>query len=131
MHLLSRLEDWRHWFELHGYPNDICAVTGVRYELFSMLIEAACAGLGVALVPRYMVHTQLQVGILVQPLAHSLPGQTAYYLVYPQEHANLAVLSAFRGWLLGTTQAWLQQNQPEQARSAALVADGAATAAIP
>lgn len=108
MHLTSRLEDWRHWFEMHGSPNDLCAVKGVRHELFTMLIEAAIAGLGVALVPQYMVHAQLKAGTLVQALENSLPGQTAYYLVYPQENANLPVLAAFRSWLLASTQSYLQ-----------------------
>lgn len=107
MHLLSRLEDWRHWFEMHGCPNDIPAVKGVRHELFTMLIEAASAGLGVALVPHYMVHTQLANGTLVQPVLYSLPGQAAYYLVYPQEHAALGVLAAFRSWLLETAKDYL------------------------
>lgn len=107
MHLLSRLEDWRHWFEMHGCPNDIPAVKGVRHELFTMLIEAASAGLGAALVPHYMVHTQLTNGTLVQPVPHSLPGQAAYYLVYPQEHAALGVLAAFRSWLLETAKDYL------------------------
>lgn len=109
MHLSGRLEDWRHWFELHGCPNDIPAVKGARYELFTMLIEAASAGLGVALVPHYMVHAQLAQGTLLQPVAHSLPGQAAYYLVYPQEHAALGILAAFRGWLLETASAYLAQ----------------------
>jgi DNA-binding transcriptional LysR family regulator len=125
MHLLTRLEDWRHWFELHdglhnsehdepdGRANDICAVKGVRHELFSMLIEAAIAGLGVALVPQYMVAAQLKAGTLVQPIAHSLPGQSAYYLVYPQENAALGALAAFRSWLLATTKAYLAQRVAE------------------
>ncbi len=111
MHLLNRIEDWRHWFELHGCANDIVALSGVRYELFSMLIQAACAGLGLALVPKYMVLAQLKAGTLVQPVQQSLPGQAAYYLVYPQENAQLGVLAAFRDWLLATTQAYVAQGE--------------------
>jgi DNA-binding transcriptional LysR family regulator len=102
LHLTGRLEDWRHWFERHGLADEIAAVKGARHELFTMLIEAAVAGLGVALVPRYMVQMQLASGSLVQPLPHSLPGETAYYLVYPQERAAEPVLVAFRSWLLAT-----------------------------
>jgi DNA-binding transcriptional LysR family regulator len=107
MHLGTRMEDWRHWFEMHGSANDVIALKGLRYELFSMIIQAACAGLGIALVPKYMVLAQLKAGSLVQAVPQSLPGQTAYYLVYPQENAQLAVLAAFREWLLATTQAYL------------------------
>ncbi len=101
LHVTSRLEDWRHWFERYGLIDDVAALKGVRYELFSMVIEAAVAGLGVALVPRYMVQAQLAAGKLVQPLPHSQPGETAYFLVYPQERASEPVLLAFRNWLLG------------------------------
>ncbi|MBR7746967.1 LysR substrate-binding domain-containing protein [Undibacterium baiyunense] len=108
LHLSTRLEDWRRWFDLHQHENDICAVNGARYELFTMLIEAAIAGLGVALIPRYMVKNHLDNGKLQIPIDLSLPEQTGYYLVYPEENANLPTLQAFRSWLL------LQTAQTEQ-----------------
>lgn len=103
LHLSGRLEDWRHWFELHGYPNDVSAVKGERYELFTMLIEAAIAGLGMALVPKYMVQNELDLGNLVQAVSLTLPEQTSYYLVYPEENAQYGPLHAFRAWLLSKT----------------------------
>ncbi len=109
MHVSTRLEDWRRWFELHEYPNDIRAVQGARYELFSMLIQAAIAGLGVALVPRYMVQNEIDTGQLQVPLALSLPEQAAYYLVYPEENVQLPSLQAFRTWLLETTRDYQTQ----------------------
>lgn len=101
LHLSSRLEDWRRWFELHGHPNDIAAVKGARYELFTMLIEAAIANLGMALIPRYMVQKELTQGTLIMPIELTLPEQAAYYLVYPEEHRHLGSLQAFRAWILG------------------------------
>lgn len=103
LHLSTRLEDWRRWFDLHQHTNDVCAVNGARYELFTMLIEAAIAGLGVALIPRYMVKNHLDSGKLQMPIDLSLPEQTGYYLVYPEENANLPTLKAFRTWLLSQT----------------------------
>lgn len=105
LHLLSRAEDWRHWFEHHGAPHDVEAMAGAKHELFSMLIEAAVAGLGAALVPKYMAHRQLANGSLIQILEHSLPGQTGYWLAYPPERATHPGLSAFRNWLLTQTKA--------------------------
>lgn len=104
LHLSTRLEDWRRWFDLHQHENDICAVNGARYELFTMLIEATIAGLGVALIPRYMVKNHLDNGKLQIPIDLSLPEQTGYYLVYPEENANLPTLQAFRSWLLLQTE---------------------------
>ncbi|GGC60970.1 LysR substrate-binding domain-containing protein [Undibacterium terreum] len=100
LHLTTRLNDWRTWFELHEYRNDVSAVKGARYELFTMLVSAAVAGLGVALIPRFMVQAELDAGTLVIPLERSLSGTTGYYLAYPEEHASFAPLTAFRQWLL-------------------------------
>ncbi|WP_338849736.1 LysR substrate-binding domain-containing protein [Massilia sp. W12] len=107
LHLQSRAEDWRHWFELHGSPHDVEAMAGAKHELFSMLIEAASAGLGAALAPKYMAHRQLALGSLLQIMPHSLPGQTGYWLAYPPERASHPAFSAFRAWLL--TQAKMHQ----------------------
>lgn len=103
LHLSSRLEDWRRWFELHEHPNDISAVKGSRYELFTMLLEACIAGLGVALIPRYMAQKEIDAGKLVVPIERSLPEQASYFLVYPEEHASYGPLTTFRAWLLDKT----------------------------
>ncbi|MES2069326.1 MAG: LysR substrate-binding domain-containing protein [Pseudomonadota bacterium] len=104
LHLTTRLNDWRSWFEQHDYRNDVAAVKGGRYELFTMLVSAAVAGLGLALIPRFMVQAELEAGALVIPLELSLSGSAGYYLVYPEEHASFAPLTAFREWLLGVVQ---------------------------
>ncbi|MBC3882183.1 LysR family transcriptional regulator [Undibacterium sp. LX40W] len=103
LHLSSRLEDWRRWFELHDHPNDISAVKGARYELFTMLLEACIAGLGVALIPRYMAQKEIDAGKLMIPMDRSLPEQASYFLVYPEEQSNYGPLQAFRSWLLEKT----------------------------
>ena len=131
LHLSSRLDDWRRWFDLHDAShekadelsgavltelqaepasksrNDIMAVKGARYELFTMLAEAAVAGLGMALIPRYMVQAELSTGRLVCALPFSLPGNAAYYLVYPEENAEFGPLAAFKTWLLDESQSYL------------------------
>ncbi|MFZ6675637.1 LysR substrate-binding domain-containing protein [Undibacterium sp. Xuan67W] len=104
LHLMTRLDDWRRWFDLHDHSNDVSAVKGARYELFTMLISAAAAGMGVALIPRFMVQAELDAGTLTIPLALSLPRSAAYYLVYPEENAALGPLLAFKTWLLAHTQ---------------------------
>lgn len=109
LHLSSRLDDWRRWFELHDSRNDVLAVKGARYELFTMLVEAAAAGLGMALIPRYMVQAELASGRLLTPLPLSLPGAAAYYLVYPEENVGLGPLAVFRTWLLEKSQSYLAQ----------------------
>ncbi len=100
LHLQSRAGDWRHWFELYGSPHDVEAMAGGKHELFTMLLEAASAGVGAALAPKYMAQRQLDAGTLLQVLPNSLPGQTGYWLSYPPERASHPALRAFRRWLL-------------------------------
>src|SRR3990167_769292 len=63
LHSATRPEDWRNWFSAAGI-DDINAMKGPRFELHSMLISAACAGLGVALLPGFLVAQQVTSGAL-------------------------------------------------------------------
>ena len=91
---------WRQWFAAQGLsvPHDL---GGPRYELFSMLAQAAAHGMGVALIPPFMIQRELADGRLVpaHPAAlHS--SDRAYYLMIPERKAESAALRAFRDWLL-------------------------------
>lgn len=94
----GRPEAWREWFDVAGSAN-IGAIRGPRYELFSMLVEAARAGLGIALVPHFFVLAELASGELVIPNPCPLRSKRAYYLVYPEDKAQSASLELFRAWL--------------------------------
>lgn len=91
---------WRQWFAAQGLsvPHDL---GGPRYELFSMLAQAAAHGMGVALIPPFLIQRELADGRLVpaHPAAlHS--SDRAYYLMIPERKAESAALRAFRDWLL-------------------------------
>lgn len=98
LHQSARPDAWREWFAAAGLPN-VNAMGGARYELFSMLVEAAKAGLGVALVPRFFVLSEIASGELATPCAFALRSQRSYYLVYPENKAELPSLRAFCQWL--------------------------------
>jgi DNA-binding transcriptional LysR family regulator len=99
LHSTTRPDAWTRWFSQLGVE-DNSTMQGVRYELHSMLISAAVAGLGVALVPKFFVDTQLsQLGLLI-PYAATTIADSAYYLVYPTEMSFGKPLESFRGWLL-------------------------------
>jgi DNA-binding transcriptional LysR family regulator len=89
---------WREWLESVGVraANDMA---GPRYELFSMLTEAAIHGMGVALIPRLLVEDELARGRLVPVLPHEHLSHRAYYLIYPQQRSERPLLAAFRRWL--------------------------------
>lgn len=98
LHQSARPDAWKEWFEAAGLP-EVNAMGGPRYELFSMLVEAAKVGLGVALVPRFFALNEIGSGELVVPCAARLRSQHGYYLVYPEHKVGSASLQTFCAWL--------------------------------
>jgi LysR family glycine cleavage system transcriptional activator len=90
---------WRQWFESVGLRPQADLV-GPRYELFSMSLQAAAVGLGVALVPEYDLDDELAAGRLVVPVDHRCPSDRAYHLAAPETKSADPLLAAFRAWLL-------------------------------
>lgn len=89
---------WRQWFDAQGVAAPH-ALSGPRYELFSMTATAAIHGLGVALVPRLLVEAELARGDLVVACDQPLRGERAYYLVEPLREGELQAVMHFRHWL--------------------------------
>jgi LysR family transcriptional regulator, glycine cleavage system transcriptional activator len=98
LHSTTRPDAWTQWFSNLGVE-DSASMRGVRYELHSMLIAAATAGLGIALVPRFFVENRLEKLGLTVPFAATLSVGAAYYLVYPPELSHGKPLAEFRRWL--------------------------------
>ena len=90
---------WRQWFASLGMrvEHDL---NGTRLELFSMLAQAAMHGMGVALIPPFLIRDELASGKLINPCLHSFDSENAYYLAIPERKAESATLQAFRDWLL-------------------------------
>lgn len=89
---------WRQWFTGQGLnvPRDM---TGPRYELFSMLAQAAAHEMGVALIPPFLIQRELQDRRLVIANHQALQSAKAYHLIIPERKAESASLRAFRDWL--------------------------------
>jgi len=92
---------WRQWFEAQGVAAPQ-ALSGARFELFSMTAAAAVHGMGVALVPALLVEDELARGDLVVACNQPLASQRAYYLVCPEHDDNTPALQVFVDWLLQT-----------------------------
>ncbi|RJG12608.1 transcriptional regulator GcvA [Pseudomonas cavernicola] len=90
---------WRQWFNSLGLnvPRDM---TGPRYELFSMLAQAAMHEMGIALIPPFLIQRELAEGRLVVALDHACLSDKAYYLIIPERKVESAALRAFRDWLV-------------------------------
>lgn len=74
---------------------------GPRYDLHVMLIEAALAGLGVALVPRIYVETELAEGRLIAPWPDGLSISKTFCLILPEPiRLSDGPMQVFANWLL-------------------------------
>jgi DNA-binding transcriptional LysR family regulator len=91
---------WRQWFSSLGMRVER-DLTGARLELFTMLAEAAMHGMGVALIPPFLIRDELERGQLVIPYAHRFISEKAYYLIIPERKSGNVALGAFRDWILG------------------------------
>lgn len=90
---------WRHWFESAGLRPQH-ELVGPRYELFSMSLQAATVGLGVALVPEYDLADEVSAGRLVIPVDRPCPSDRGYYFVTPERKQADPLIAVFREWLL-------------------------------
>jgi len=64
-----------------------------------MLAEAAIQGLGIALIPRFLIEEELGDGRLVEVVQHAYLSDRSYYLIYPERKSESPALVAFREWL--------------------------------
>lgn len=99
LQLSTRPYAWRQWFEGRGLSVE-GDMAGPRMELFSMLIEAAVQGMGVALLPRLLVGEELARGTLVPASRHEGLSDRRYHLMYPATKSENPALVLFRQWLL-------------------------------
>jgi LysR family glycine cleavage system transcriptional activator len=98
----TRPDAWRQWFEAQGVVAPQ-ALSGARFELFSMTAAAAVHGMGVALVPRLLITTELARGELVVACDQALANQRAYYFVQPEGNDNPPATQMFLDWLVQNT----------------------------
>ena len=99
LQLDSRRASWEEWFRTMRVEV-LDARRGPRFEHHLMVIQAAIAGLGVALLPSFLVRNELAAGSLVSPFPDlRVKTAKAYWLVYPERSLELPVLVAFRDWL--------------------------------
>ncbi|MCW1244616.1 LysR substrate-binding domain-containing protein, partial [Pseudomonas sp. SAICEU22] len=90
---------WRQWFNAQNL-NIARDLTGPRYELFSMLAQAAMHDMGIALIPPFLIQRELAEKRLVVANRNGLSSIKAYYLMIPERKVESASLRAFRDWLV-------------------------------
>lgn len=89
---------WNTWFTkfgvYHGAPTK-----GSNFDQFSMVIEAAAVGLGVALLPRFIIQDELRSGRLTIVASHCLRTEHSYYVAVPQNRQRDNLTMRFIAWL--------------------------------
>ncbi|GAA0769510.1 transcriptional regulator GcvA [Ideonella azotifigens] len=91
---------WLHWLAAAGVPHPVLA-PGRRYSNSTLAIEAALAGVGVALAAQPMVAQHLAAGTLLAPFPrHTLRSPFTYALVARDGVAEPPAAAAFRAWLI-------------------------------
>lgn len=103
LHVLAAADQryltWQHWLDAAGL-SDTDVRSGLEFDLLDLVIEAACSGLGIAVVDRFMVSSQLQSGQLVPVLDVEVEGHESYWLVTRTDQPETANVRDFRTWLL-------------------------------
>ncbi len=98
LHLTTRPRLWEQWLEMHGCDT-AAAFRGHRFDQFSMIIEAAVADLGLALLPRYLIEQEIATGKLTVISERMLPAENSYYVVMPEGKRRNPLGLAFQTWL--------------------------------
>jgi DNA-binding transcriptional LysR family regulator len=99
INLASRPGAWEHWFASLGMEPKLSG--GMRFEQFSNVAQACIAGLGVALMPLFLIASELKSGQLVTAYDHVVESPNAYYLVRPLKRVSYPPVVAFSNWVMG------------------------------
>lgn len=94
----TRPDLWPEWFAAASLE-PIKRLRGPRFQHFDMVIAAARAGLGLALLPDIFVEKEIEDGSLRQIVEFEFASPTPYALIYPTPREMSPSLKAFADWL--------------------------------
>lgn len=97
LQLESRPGAWRRYLAARGV--EAVLPSGMQFDQFATMMQAALHGLGVALLPLFLIEEALGDGRLVAAWPEEGRGLGSYFLVWPRDLAERAPLVAFRDWL--------------------------------
>ncbi|OZI40476.1 LysR family transcriptional regulator [Bordetella genomosp. 1] len=106
----TRPESWRQWFDAAGVHEPLAPAQSAGFELQSMVVRAAEAGLGIALVPAFFVPESAWRNGLVRAHPMEMPGDDAYQLVYPSTLRSNYALECFRSWILDEARRYVEES---------------------
>ncbi|QEE45266.1 LysR family transcriptional regulator [Rhizobium sp. WL3] len=98
LHLTTRPDAWERWFTENSVVFE--SVHGMLFDQFATASQAAIGGLGVALLPTFLIQDELARGDLVPAVDQPMRSAQRYYLAFPRERAAYPPLVAFREWIV-------------------------------
>lgn len=90
---------WSEWLAWSGRRHP-APEAGHGFDTFESLIQAAIAGMGVALARTLLVEADIASGRLIRLHDMAMRTEDAYCLVYPERKRNKPEFAAFRAWIL-------------------------------
>ncbi|MDQ2068080.1 LysR substrate-binding domain-containing protein [Xinfangfangia sp. CPCC 101601] len=112
LQLDSRSGDWARWLSHHNHPN--IRPPAMLFDQFSTMAQAAIHGMGLALMPVFLIEEDLAAGRLLPAFGGPVPALGAYYLTWPEGRPLRAPLASFRDWL-GASQDLAPHDPPQSA----------------
>ncbi|HJW32929.1 MAG TPA: LysR substrate-binding domain-containing protein [Holophagaceae bacterium] len=104
LQMATRPQGWEEWLSAQ-HLTTVEGRRGPRFESHLMVIQAAKADLGFALLPTFLVEEELLKGELVEPFPGTrLRGLRSYWFATPEHAAERPAVRAFRSWLLEEAQ---------------------------
>ncbi len=100
--------EWHVWLEQAGLAR-MPIKRGASFDSTRIALEAAAAGIGVALGDPLFAADQIAAGQLVQPFAAIASTRRSYWFVYPEAFATRPKIVAFRDWLAVEAEAFMAQ----------------------
>lgn len=98
LQLTTRPDAWQWWLDSIDQEMKHPMV-GPQFELFSHVIAAAIAGLGFAILPKFLIKSELDAGTLMAPFPNDTADYGCYYVVCPYDKADNPPVQAFCNWL--------------------------------
>ena len=92
---------WADWFADGGFDQPIGGIS-MECEQVAALTQAAVAGLGVALLPPFLIRPELERGLLVMLSDRATEWEIGYHLITPNSRRDYEPVTAFRRWLFET-----------------------------
>ena len=102
LHLTTRPQAWNRWFVAQGVTES--HVVGAHFDQFATAAQAAAAGLGIGLLPSFLIEDELASGKLVVVLDAPYESAEKYYLVWPEGRSSYPPLASFKSWLVAEAQ---------------------------